>query len=127
MGECANTVLIQPDNKIVVCGSTNSNDFNQGCLAAIRIDPGTLGIDEISNNNIDVYPNPTSGIVSFDNSKLLFNNVTIYNQLGQEVMKPILLSQNPNETLDVSSFSSGIYLLMFKRDSDIVIKKIMKE
>ena len=119
-------ILIQPDNKIVACGGTNSPDFTQGCFAVIRLDPGTLGVEEFGNNNVKVYPNPTSGIVSFDNSKNLFTKISVYNCLGQEVLKPFDCTQG-NNTVDLSSLTSGVYLLEFKGNGMRNISRVIKE
>ena len=73
-----------------------------------------------------VYPNPTSGIVSFDNSKNLFTKISVYNCLGQEVLKPFDCTQG-NNTVDLSSLTSGVYLLEFKGNGMRNISRVIKE
>ena len=121
----ASKVIIQPDNKIVACGVT-ADAGGQACATVIRLSPGTLGIEEFERGNVVVYPNPTSGIVSFDNSKNLFTKISVYNCLGQEVLKPFDCTQG-NNTVDLSSLTSGVYLLEFKGNGMRNISRVIKE
>lgn len=71
----------------------------------------TLSVDSYQfGDNLKLYPNPTNGIFTIENSLNTIESVTIYNTQGQ------LLFQNryQNESqiqLDVSSFSKGIYMV----------------
>ncbi|MBL4704690.1 MAG: T9SS type A sorting domain-containing protein, partial [Flavobacteriales bacterium] len=65
----------------------------------------TTGVEEHDLNAIEVYPNPSNGVVSFKGD---INNATfqLYQLTGQ-----LILSGEMNQRLDFSSFDSGIYLL----------------
>lgn len=119
--------LIQPDNKIVVCGGTVSADFTQGCFTVIRLNAGTLGVDEFENDNVVVYPNPTSGIVSYDNSESAFEKVGIYNYLGQEVMNSSFFGMGNNPMINLSGLSNGVYLLRFEGNGKSGMAKVVKK
>lgn len=123
----ASSVLIQPDNKIVVTGGVASPDNTLSCSAIIRLNPGTLSNEEFFNLLVKLYPNPTSGVVFFDNSESLYEKVSVYNYLGQEVMMPSVFVEGNNTKIDLSSLSNGVYLLRFegsgKRGMARVVKK----
>jgi len=67
----------------------------------------------LNNNNIqelNMYPNPTNGILHFDGLTEAVA-VSIYDNLGRNVMNTTLAMQ---QTLDVSQLNSGIYLMKFE-------------
>ena len=125
-GGYASKVLIQPDNKIVVCGSSRSSDFTASCASVIRLNPGALANDSFSNSMVSLFPNPTTGVVSFDNSINSFENVIIYNYLGQEVGKQKLNSISDSQ-INLSDFSKGVYLLKFMGENNNAVAKVVKE
>jgi len=129
----ANKILIQSDNKIVACGVTHGSSFSQACPAVIRLDPGTLGIEEFAGNGIKVYPNPTKGIVWYNNDKGVYIKINVYNYLGQEVLQWIDPSTSSGRatqgenTIDLSGLPSGVYVLEFKGDGVSDLARVIKE
>lgn len=122
----ATKALIQSDNKIVVCGSTYSPDFSQVCFTIIRLNPGTLEVNDFDRANMQVYPNPTRGIVSFDNSEKQYEKVSVYNCLGQVILNSFYC--NPDITsIDLSSFAKGVFLLKFEGKGRNDYAKVIKE
>ena len=119
-------ILIQPDNKIVACGAKYSAT-NQACAAVVRLNAGTLGVEEFEMGTVVVYPNPTSGIVSFDNSESQYEKVGVYNYLGQEVIKSFVLGQHNNTMIDLTGLSSGVYMLRFEGNGKSGLAKVVKE
>lgn len=88
----------------------------------------SLGVNEnLFANNIKIYPNPTSSKVFFDNSKEYFKEVGIYNYLGQEVKRSSFKTYETNQEIDLSSLSSGVYVLKFIKENNISSLKIIKE
>ncbi|MEM0542599.1 T9SS type A sorting domain-containing protein [Flavobacterium sp. j3] len=123
----ASSVLIQPDNKIVVTGNTPNPDFNAVCSAIIRLNPGTLSTEAFSDSVVKLYPNPTSGVVFFDNSESMYEKVSVYNYLGQEVLKPFDCAQGGNTSLNLSNLSNGVYLVKFEGNGTNGVAKVVKE
>jgi len=87
------------------------------------------GITEnISDNNFDVYPNPTHDNItvertSFDNDK---NEVMlIFNIQGQLLLQKQILQTATN--IDVSSFPKGVYVVEVKTEMGFTVKKFVKE
>ncbi|MBC7388310.1 MAG: T9SS type A sorting domain-containing protein [Opitutaceae bacterium] len=66
------------------------------------ISPLVLGIDdtEMSGKNINVYPNPTQGILNVGN-----RSSVLYNSVGEIVMV------SDKEVLDITNMQSGLYML----------------
>lgn len=79
------------------------------------------------NNSIKLYPNPTTSKVFFDNTNSNFNEVVIYNYLGQEVGKSKFSESVNNQEINLSSFASGIYVLRFSNLESQYSVKIIKK
>lgn len=86
----------------------------------------TLSIESFR-DNISLYPNPTNSKVYFDNTKYSFNNLVIYNYLGEELSRGIFSSFDNNQEIDLSLYPAGIYLLKFSNEKDSKLIKIIKQ
>jgi hypothetical protein len=86
----------------------------------------SLDDNEIKKDLI-LYPNPTASKVFFDNTKSNFNDVVIFNYLGQEVGKTTFSETVNNQEIDLSSFASGVYVLRFSNQESSQSVKIIRE
>ncbi|MEY4834702.1 MAG: hypothetical protein RI980_817 [Bacteroidota bacterium] len=80
-----------------------------------------------SNISLNIHPNPTNSKVFFDNTNSNFNDVVIYNYLGQEVGKSRFLKSVNNQEIDLTSFAPGIYVLRFSNQGSYQSVKIIKQ
>ena len=72
--------------------------------------------------NIKIFPNPTTGLVTINNSE---NSVLkIFNVLG-DLIDQVNLTNNV-DYIDLSEFSDGIYYFEIYKDKLIFTKKIIK-
>jgi hypothetical protein len=65
-----------------------------------------VGVNYTTASNLDVYPNPTTGVVTFKNLEGV-TSVQVMNLAGQVVLTADLT----NNTLDMSQLESGIYFV----------------
>ena len=73
---------------------------NCGCVA---------GIDEEIDEEISIFPNPTTSKISVkSNLELIGSKFIIYNQLGKEVKSGIITSKETE--IDLSNLTEGMYL-----------------
>ena len=87
------------------------------------------GITELSGKSIQVYPNPLTenSTLSFYLSNPETVNVSVFNNLGMEVIKIAnqqLQSGIQNINLNVTSLENGIYFIRIQAGSDIQTKKV---
>ena len=76
---------------------------------------------------IVVYPNPTTGELRIENGKLRIKSVEIYNIVGQK-QKMILHSPfSILNSIDISHFPVGIYIVKVITEDGIFVKKIIKK
>ena len=98
---------------------------------AIKLASTTTSIKDLPNTlKANMYPNPTSGVVTldFENIKGSDVNVSIYNLQGQILMQKKYQNgiKNFNETLDVSHLSTGTYLIRVANEYESAVKKMVK-
>lgn len=78
---------------------------------SVVVAPSTTGIEEmVTDGNMALYPNPTSGILNIEtNTDLLNKEYHIYDITGREMMTGKI--ETEKTTLNVGALSTGIYLL----------------
>ncbi len=108
-----------------ITNSGSQSDFFVAKYATQACSP--LAVNENSSLAPSLYPNPTQGIVQFDNSKRLFTTVSVYTYLGQEVIKALDCSQNENPILDLSKLANGVYLVKLTGVNGTFSTKIVKQ
>ncbi|HKL08883.1 MAG TPA: T9SS type A sorting domain-containing protein, partial [Bacteroidales bacterium] len=84
-----------------------------------------VGIADLSANGISIYPNPTNGIVNFEFVNNNIQKLTISDITGKKIREKTQIQQN--ESIDLSSFVSGIYIISIQTDKKIFTTKIIKE
>jgi hypothetical protein len=84
------------------------------------INNNTLSINDLTLRTVKVFPNPSSDFIEITGLTAI-EDYRIYNTLGQEVKKGIVLE---NKKIDIQSLTNGIYFLKFKNGNTI---KFIKE
>lgn len=84
--------------------STNSNTFSE--------------------NELSIFPNPTNGIIKVK-SKLLNVNYKIYDIRGALIKEEVF--DNELQTIDISNYLNGIYILKIENENYTVSRKIVKQ
>ncbi len=110
-------VLFTPTNDISECVELWLF-FRRHSFASAGI-PEQTSLSEL----IQVYPNPASNNITIEAPQKSI--IDILNIQGQLVKS--LVAAGDYTTLNISSFSSGVYLMQVKTENGIVIKKFMKE
>ncbi len=90
----------------------------------ITLESVVLGVEQFNSSTIQVYPNPTTEIVNISAYSTI-TTIKIYNVLGAEIQQ--LNVQDTNAVINLSAFSSGIYLVRIdSEDGSSLIKKLIK-
>lgn len=80
------------------------------CNFQLTVQP-FLGVEDFIKNNLKIYPNPASTQITIKGDFVADKNISIYNMLGQQVMKNRL---NSNENvIDISNLALGVYTIQF--------------
>lgn len=97
------------------------DNFN---IEAIKNVP--LSSVEFLNTKFEIYPNPTTDIITIKNNEnILIKNIDVIDLNGR-IIKSIKLEEQ-NTTLNIDFLASGTYLLGIKTDEGTAVKKIIKK
>jgi hypothetical protein len=114
----------------IILSITDSN----GCVItdSVIINENPLTVNQFkTNNNFNIYPNPSTGIFTFEINKKLNNKIeiSITDILGKIIKneKTIIYSENSNIIIDLSNEPKGIYLLKIKENQNDFILKLLKQ
>ena len=119
------STLVVADPSALYC-VTVTNQF--GCKASdcIYAKFFVLGINELNNWEVKVYPNPTTSVLNIQATQLYPNmQVMIYNENGQLVGRHKL--DNLHIFIDVTDYPSGAYLIKFISKSGVKQELFIKQ
>ena len=87
----------------------------------------TVGVSEVGirNEELGIYPNPTTGVFTIHSEFSKIKEVRVYNLLGCEILKQVQNDQSA--TIDISGVSKGIYFIEVNTEKGVVRKKVVKE
>jgi len=83
------------------------------------------GVEDNELINFDVFPNPSSDIVSFEIPYSGFANCSIYDNLGNIVQSSSMNIDN-HANINISSLNNGVYNLVIKIGKSVLSKQIIK-
>ncbi len=84
----------------------------------------TTTIETSSSNLVNLFPNPSNGLVNLQIPKVFQNGqLSIYNASGQFIKQEVINAQN--QTIDLSSYSKGVYIIELLNNSDIYTEKVL--
>lgn len=100
------SIAISQNGSRVAIGAIN-NDTAGSNAGQVRIFENTsLANTDFNDSSLSIYPNPARDIVNFSSTKTI-EKITIYNVLGQEVVRKGIF--NNSFSIDISHLSSGTY------------------
>jgi len=82
-------------------------------------------LHSVSIANVEVFPNPSSGIITVSCDENL-KNIEVYNVLGSLIYSEKSYSQN-EISINLSHLSSGIYHLILRNENQVINQKIIIE
>jgi len=110
---------------------TSSGGSYEGFIAKYGNPLCTTSIDEINNNGnlqLNIFPNPVSGILNVSLKESNTIDLSILNTLGQTIIKKQLPKNNQeNIQLNISSLPSGIYIIQVTGKNNSATAKFIKE
>ncbi len=117
-----------PDTAMIVISSSSSNpkDGSYIYIDNLQFNGSVIGIEEnsILENNILVYPNPSSDIIYFNLKGLIKSvKVELFDLLGNQIFSDTWVNQS---SITISNYQPGIYYLRITENNKSTNKKIIK-
>ncbi len=88
-------------------------------------EPVILNNENLSDHNIQIFPNPTSDILNIKMENLSSAQMTVFDIYGKNILEKTALNQNEIQ-LSTSNFSQGIYFLRIEMEGKELVKKFIK-
>lgn len=114
-----------PDSMLVTCSFSDNQEVWQhpsysNCYVNI-----VLSLNRLEALDLNIYPNPFSDKIYFENNKAEWISLSIINSIGQEV-KRIDISDK-NTSIDLADIDDGIYVLRFTSGTGMKTLKMIKK
>lgn len=131
------SLFVSETNSDVYIGYTeqisgeNTNNFSQELIYSIFAENSniennwTIVVNEVSEipnneNNIKIYPNPTSDFI-FINNNNINNKIEIFDNKGNLVLSKKVIDNK----LNINNLENGIYFIKIKREDNIFVEKLI--
>lgn len=87
----------------------------------------SVGLEELAQLELSLYPNPTRGVLNFIFSKYTKATcfIEIFDYEGQLVKKELLEKNSLSNQMDLSDLSSGIYFVYITYNNQVVVEQIV--
>lgn len=110
------------DNDVIISGW----DETARTVKLYTNDLITLGIEEsLLDDEVNIYPNPTKGLLYINTkNNQLINKIEMFDLLGRTIEDVKVIKNN---AVDMSSLSSGVYLLKLNSENTSIIKRVIKK
>lgn len=117
----AQCLKIQPDNKIIVAGSSRDSSSVPAHFTILRLTSDLTNTISIlpSDDYCNLYPNPFTNFITVSISKPLNDELffELYSIIGQRILKKKMTTQELN--INVSELASGIYTYKVSSKNEI--------
>ncbi|MCF6351826.1 MAG: T9SS type A sorting domain-containing protein [Cyclobacteriaceae bacterium] len=85
---------------------------------------GTLNVNEVTENEINIYPNPVKNILTINNKGQLVESYKIYNTIGQVIQSDSSFNESK---INISHLNSGVYFLKILLNQKETTVKFIKK
>ena len=115
---CKTGLGLEDTNEYVVINDPN-NQQSEEVVTSIN--------DLISHNaDIQIYPNPSTGIFNIEFNEGSAQKVVVYDAIGKVVYENIVDVNSTAVSIDLSEFNSGMYFVKINAGEKMIMKKLIK-
>ena len=98
--------------------------YQDGCQSEpLVISVNVTSAEEFSADNLILYPNPTSGIITI--TAINLKQVNIFNSLGQTLGR--INTECDQAEIDLSPYGKGVFMLMIQAENGLTVRKVIVE
>ena len=103
--------------RIVGAATDPNSSNNQACMTVTR---GEVGINEVAEGEVSVYPNPANNYITVANAEGA--QVSVFDMSGRQVVN--VESASANHTINVANLAKGMYIVRIADGQNVVTKKV---
>lgn len=128
----ANIISTEADGVLQVFTNDINNDGNIDVISSSYFDDkiawyentGELGINEVTESKLSLYPNPTSDYITINHSTAIsITSINIVDILGRKVYSTI----NPTNSINISKLEKGVLLVQIQTNNGLFTQKLIKQ
>lgn len=113
---------LQENTDVALTATSADHNCSRTAYVTVMVSPYVTGINEASENDIQLYPNPTSSVLNIVSPKAV-ESVVVYNMAGQKI--EALNVEGEQISLNLAHYNNGIYMLSMKMsDGSVVNQKV---
>ena len=137
-------IALSVDNQLIARGKTNNGSvtlhhtklLNEGDTLKVVatkqnhyrheshiIVKNNIGVDELTAENYEVYPNPVKDILYIKGDNI--HSIEVFNILGQNIKTDVIISDDVCH-LDCSSLTNGVYIIKINGKTSTAVRFIKK-
>ena len=98
--------------------ATDPDESNN--TACITVNRGTVGINEVAEGEVNVYPNPATTVINIDNAE--GSQISLFDINGRMISN--IESASANQTIDASNLAKGMYIVRIANGNNVITKKV---
>ena len=114
------TVDLLPNTDIQLVVEVRCNAGSEAFFFDNLVVNGSLGLGDNNQNLFSVYPNPANSYVNISSQEIGDKNIAIYNVLGKQV-----INTTTSERVDISTLTSGVYIVKISQNGVSSTKKLV--
>lgn len=115
--------IISTDATGGVVTFTNASDPEYAPVLDLKYGSNTFSITENTVSDVNIYPNPTSGLVTIDTKNQLIESVDVMDLMGRTLVH----IETKSNTIDISSLPAGTYVLNITTLQGKLSQKVIKQ
>ncbi|MBM77663.1 MAG: hypothetical protein CL846_04215 [Crocinitomicaceae bacterium] len=103
----------------------NDQSYTNGNAFAIRMlmgDSWSVGVNETTNEDVSIYPNPSNGIINIENLNNTENTIVVYDVLGKIVHNAVSSS---SISIDLTENGNGVYIIEISNDKGSISERVV--
>jgi PKD repeat protein len=131
-GSATPSVLIRFGNGSLATVNVQENASNgcKGVQQSLAVNLVTTGITQVTKNELKLYPNPATSMVTLQLTGLAANTpieVALYNVLGQAVIQEQARYNGQHYELNLQDLNPGVYIVKLQAGGKVYTKNFVKE
>lgn len=113
------------DFYVAIHATTSAANSDVLFISEFSVTEGTLSVDDFASNMFSHHYNKNIDVLTLNSSSLPFDNIQLFNILGQEVINSRL--EQTSESVDLSDFQDGIYIAKVSIEGQVQTVKFLKQ